>query len=414
MEKKIAVIDMKAFYASVECVERNLNPFTTPLVVCDTSRGSGTIVLSVSPYLKQIGVPSRCRRRELPDIPNMIYATPRMSLYIEKSAEIVSIVLDFVGEDDIHVYSIDELFINLGPYLKMYNSTPRQLTKKIKDEINKRTGLTTTAGIGENMLLAKLALDLDAKNKPPYISEWKKEDVEKKLWKVKPLSKMWGISLNYERRLNSMGIYDVGQLARADKNLLKKEFGVMGEQLHEHANGIDNTDIRKKYTPKNTSLSLGQVLFRDYKVDEAKTIIREMNEDLSMRLRENGQFCQSVGLSIGYSMSVYGGFSHQMTLENPTDDTDEILDVLLKIYDKYIKNLPIRRIYLSYSKLVTSNMEQLSLFEDPISKLEKRNLQKVSDRLKNKYGKDILFKGSSLLEESTAKERHNQIGGHRK
>lgn len=414
MNRKIAVIDMKAFYASIECVERNLNPFTTPLVVCDESRGNGTIVLSVSPYLKQLGVPSRCRKRELPNIPGMIFATPRMSLYVEKSAEIVSIVLDFVGEDDIHVYSIDELFVNLSPYLKMYNATPYQLTKKIKDAIYDRTGLTTTAGIGDNMLMAKVALDTDAKNKPPYISQWRKSDIKNKLWKIKPLSKMWGISANYERRLNNLGIYTVGQLANSNKDLLRSEFGIMGEQLWEHANGIDETDIRKKYVPKDNSLSLGQVLFRDYKVHEARTIIKEMNDDLCMRLRSRGQYTQSVGLSIGYSMAVYGGFSHQMMLENPSDDTEEILDVLLKIYEKYVEPLPIRRVYLTFGKLSTSNIEQLSLFEDAISKEERRNLQKVSDRLKTKYGKDIILRGSSLLEESTAKERHNQIGGHRK
>ena len=321
-ETKIAVIDMKAFYASVECVERDLNPFTTPLVVCDTSRGNGTIVLSVSPYLKQLGVPSRCRKRELPLIDGMIYATPRMSLYLKKSAEIVSIVLDFVGEDDIHVYSIDELFINLGPYLKMYNMTPYKLVKKIKDTIYEKLSLPTTAGIADNMLLAKLALDLDAKSKPPYISQWKKADIKNKLWKVKPLSKMWGISIGYEKRLNNLGIFTVEQLATADKDMLKRELGVMGEQLWEHANGIDNTNIRIKYVPKETSLSLGQVLFRDYKKDETITIIREMNDDLSTRLREQDKLTGVVGLGIGYSMAEDGGFSRQIGLDIPTDDTD--------------------------------------------------------------------------------------------
>ena len=184
-ERKVAVIDMKAFYASVECIERGHNPFTTPLVVCDTSRGNGTIVLSVSPYLKDMGVPSRCRKRELPEIEGMIYAVPRMSLYLKKSAEIVSIVLDYVGEDDIHVYSIDELFIDLTPYLKMYGLTPYMLVKKIKNAIYEKLHLPTTAGIGDNMLMAKLALDLDAKKKPPYISQWRKTDIKNKLWKVK-------------------------------------------------------------------------------------------------------------------------------------------------------------------------------------------------------------------------------------
>ena len=413
-EKKIAVIDMKAFYASVECVERGHNPFTTPLVVCDTSRGNGTIVLSVSPYLKDMGVPSRCRKRDLPKIEGMIYAVPRMSLYLKRSAEIVSIVLDYVGEDDIHVYSIDELFIDLTPYLKMYGLTPYMLVKKIKNAIYDKLRLPTTAGIGDNMLLAKLALDLDAKKKPPYISQWRKNDIKNRLWKVKPLSKMWGISVGYEKKLNNLGIFSVGQLAPADKKMLKKEFGVMGEQLHEHANGIDNTEIRIKYVPKNTSLSLGQVLFRDYKVNEAKTIIREMNDDLSQRLREHEKLTGLVGLMIGYSLDAQGGFMKQASLDIATDDTDILYNDLIKIYNENVMDYPIRRISISFGKLIDPEMEQLSLFEDNEKLDKQRKLQKTIDKVKSIYGKDAIARGSSLLEESTAKERHNQIGGHRK
>lgn len=411
---KIAVIDMKAFYASVECVERGLNPFTTPLVVCDESRGNGTIVLSVTPYLKDLGVPSRCRKRELPNIQGMIYAVPRMSLYLKKSAEIVSIILDYVGEDDIHIYSIDELFINLGPYLKMYEMTPYKLVKKLKDEIYKRMKLPTTAGIGDNMLLAKLALDLDAKKNPPYISTWRKSDVKKKLWPIKPLSKMWGISVGYEKRLNNLGIFTVEQLATADKTMLKKELGIMGEQLWEHANGIDNTNIRNKYVAKDTSLSLGQVLFRDYSKDEIPTIIREMNDDLSMRLREQDKLTGVVGLAIGYSMSNQGGFSRQMGLDIATDDTDILFNALMKIYKEHIEDLPIRRVYLTFGKLSDNKYEQLSLFDDTEKVEKQKKLQKALDKVKSIYGKDAVLRGSSLLEESTAKERHSQIGGHRK
>ena len=363
MDSKIAVIDLKAFYSFVECVERGLNPLTTPLAVCDASRGDGTIVLSVSPYLKEMGVPSRCRKRELPDIPGMIFATPRMELYIKKSAEVVSIVLDYVGEDDIHIYSIDELFINLSPYLKMYKMTPYELVNTIKEKIFEKTRLVSTAGIGDNMLLAKLALDLDGKKNPPYISVWTKEDVPTKLWPITPLSKMWGISTNFERRLNKYGIFTVGQLANADKNFLKKELGVIGEQLWEHANGIDNTNIREKYVPESTSLSLGQVLFRDYNKDEAKLIVKEMCDDLTSRLREKGFKTGCVSVSIGYSMGVYGGFSRQAKLESPTNDTHVILKELNRLYDKYIEDLPIRRVYLSYGMLTDSVYTQLSLLE---------------------------------------------------
>lgn len=413
MEQRIGVIDLKAFYSFVECVERGVDPFITPLVVCDEERGEGTIVLSVSPYLKEMGVPSRCRKRELPKISGMIFATPRMELYIKKSAEVVSIVLNFVGEDDIHIYSIDELFINLTPYLKMYNCNAYQLVRKIQKAIFEKTKLVTTAGIGENMFMAKVALDLDAKKTPPYISQWKKIDIKKKLWPVTPLSKMWGISRGYEKKLNSLGIFNVGQLANADKDFLKAKFGIIGEQLWEHANGIDNTNIREKYNPKDTSFSLGQVLFRDYNMKEARLIVKEMNDDLCMRLRSHNQKASLIGLTIGYSMEVYGGFSHQISLDIPSDDTEVILSYMLKIYDKYIENLPIRRVYLSLGKLSDGDIEQLSLFDDEDAS-KRHNLQKIVDELKTKYGKDIVLRSSALLDESTAKERHRQIGGHKK
>lgn len=414
MEKAIGVIDMKAFYAFVECIDRDLNPFTTPLAVCDPTRGDGTIVLSVSPYLKSRGVPSRCRRRELPNMKGLILAQPRMAFYVQKSAEIVSIVLDFVGEDDIHVYSIDELFINLGPYLKMYDCTPKELVMKIQKAITDKTKLVTTAGVSYNMLMAKVALDTDAKKKPPFIAEWTEKDIKTKLWKIKPLSKMWGISSGYERRLNALGIFSVGDLARADKYLLKKKFGIMGEQLWEHANGIDNTDLRDKYIPEETSLSLGQVLMRDYNVKEAKLILKEMNDDLCSRMRKHHQKTSRLSLMIIYSAGVGGGFAHQASLDYPTDDSELIFKDLERLYDLYVSNQPIRRINISFSKLTDSEYEQLSLFESEVDSYEREMLQAVMDELKDKYGKNIVLRASSLLDESTAIERHNQIGGHHK
>ena len=410
----VAVIDMKAFYSFIECVERNLDPFKTALVVCDKERGDGTIVLSVSPYLKERGVPSRCRKRELPNIDNMIFATPRMGLYVKKSAEVVSIVLDFVAEDDIHVYSIDELFVNLSPYLKYYKTDAKGLTKKIIDAIYSRTKLVATAGIGENMLMAKLALDLDGKKKPPYIAMWTKKDIKEKLWKVTPLSKMWGISINYEKRLNSLGIYTVGELANAPKELLKEKFGVMGEQLHEHANGIDNTNIRDKYIPEEKSFSLGQVLHEDYSKEDAKLLIREMNDDLASRLREHNLKAGAVALGIMFPYENGGGFSHQAKLDYPSDDNDTLLSDLLAIFDKYIKNNKVRRIYISYGRLCKSGFDQVSLFEDTKTYAERKAFQKVSDQIRKKYGKNSLLRGSALLKESTAMERHEQIGGHKK
>ena len=414
MERRVAVIDMKAFYAFVECVERGLNPFTTPLAVCDPTRGEGTVVMSVSPFLKQMGVPSVCRRRELPNVPGMVLAQPRMSLYIKKSAEIINTVLNYVGEDDIHVYSIDEFFVNVGPYLKANNCTAYQFVRKLQKAITDKTGLLTTAGLSYNMFMAKAALDLDGKKKPPYIAQWTKADVKNKLWKVTPLTKIWGISHGYEARLNALGIETVGQLANADKDFLRAKLGIMGEQLWEHANGIDNTDLREKYIPMDTSFSNGQVLMRDYSPEEAKLILKEMNDDLAMRLRAHCKTTRRLGVGVRYTFSEGGGFSRQVTLDYPTDDTDKIYEDLLKIYEKYVGNHKIRGVYITYSQLESNDYEQLNLFEVGHTDTTKRDMTKAIDSLKQKYGKDTILRASSLLEESTAKERHNQIGGHHK
>ena len=414
MSNAIAVIDMKAFYAFIECIERGLNPFTTPLAVCDPNRGDGTIVLSVSPFLKNMGIPSRCRRRELPEIKGLILAQPRMQKYIEKSAEIISIVLDLVGEDDIHVYSIDEFFVNLTPYLKMYNCTPRKLVMKIQKAIFDKTQLMTTAGLSYNMLMAKIALDTDAKKRAPYISEWTQKDIERKLWKITPLHKMWGISNGYEQKLNSMGITTVGELAHTDKEFLKNQFGIMGEQLWEHANGIDNTNIREKYIPEDTSLSIGQVLFKDYTPKQAELILKEMCDDLCLRMRMQNKKTSCVSVSCGFTYTIGGGFSRQCKLDYSTDNNEVLLQDILRLFRKYVGDNLVRRLYISFGDLDDNPGDQLNLFEPIEEQIEKKSLQKVLDTLKIKYGKDIVLRASSLLEESTAKERHQQIGGHHK
>ena len=416
MENIYAVIDVKAFYASFECIERNLDPFTTPLVVTDVARKEATIVLSVSPYLKAMGVPSRCRRADLPkNITNMIYATPQMGKYVKCSAKIVSILLDFIAQDDIHVYSIDESFVNLKPYLKLYKCTPEELCARIQKRIKDETGLTVTCGIGENMFLAKMADDIEAKKAPNYIAIWKKEDVPTKLWPLKPLSKVWGISTGYEKRLNIMGIYSVYDLAHFNKDILIKKLGILGEELYNHANGIDNTDIREKYDPVNKNLSVGQVLLRDYTFKEAKLIIKEMNDDLCSRMRSFNLETQVIHLMVGYSTcSQAVGFSHQIQLLLPTSNNNKIYDALMYLYNSYVNDEPIRRIGISFSKLTKKQDIQLSLFDNYEKDEKESKLFDAMDAIQKKYGKNKLLRTSSLSKESTAKERHNQIGGHRK
>lgn len=416
MEKVIAVIDLKAFYASVECVERNLDPFITPLVVCDTTRGMGTIVLSVTPYLKKKGVPSRCRRRDLPYIPNLIFATPQMSHYIQKSCQITSILLDFVAEEDLHIYSIDECFLNLGPYLKMYNKSPEEIVSEIQKRIYDETKITATAGISYNPFMAKVALDLEGKNKAPkYQATWTEKDIKEKLWKVKPLSELWGISSGYEKRLNRIGVFDVGQLANCDIAILRDNFGVMGDQLHDLANGIDESNIQEKYVSETTSFSTGEALYRDFTYKEVRTLIREHNDNLCARMHKQNLQTSVIGLAIMYSKACETvGFSHQMKLIQPCDNNNDIYSDLMQIYDKYIEDLPIRRIYISFGNLSFRGYQQMSLFEDNDVKENQRNEQLIIEQVQEKFGKTKLSRATALLDESTYIQRSNQIGGHRK
>ncbi len=414
VQRHIAVIDLKAFYSFVECVDRGLDAWKTPLVVADKDRGKNTIVLSVSPYLKARGVPSRLRIRDLPKGYDYIYAVPRMERYIEKSAEVVKIMMEFVSEEDIHVYSIDEAFLDLTSYLDYYHQTPLQLTSLIIKTIRDRTGLQATGGIGDNFFLAKVALDIYAKHEKNGIAIMRQNDIKEKLWPITPLTKIWGIGERTAAKLNSLGIFTVGDLANSNRDFIHQYFGIIGDQLVDHANGIDESDIHEVYVPKTTSLSLGQVLFKDFNKDNAVTIIREMCDDLSHRLRNENKQTEVVSLYIGYSKDTMGGFSRQMSLLQATDDTEELFNALMEIYHNHIENYPIRRIGINFGKLSTSGFKQIDMFGDAKKEKHNHELNKTMDRLKDKYGKNILLRASALTEDSTAIERHNQIGGHRK
>ena len=414
MEKRtIAVIDLKAFYSYVECLDRGLDPWTTPLVVADKERGTNTIVLSVSPYLKKQGIPSRCRIKELPKKFKYVYAVPRMERYLEKSADVVGVLYHFVAEEDVHVYSIDEAFIDLTSYLSYYKKTPLQMVATIINQIKEETGLQATAGIGDNFFLAKVALDIYAKTAKNGIARLHSNEIKEKLWPITPLHKVWSIGTRTEAKLNAMNIFTVKDIATSNPDYLKSKFGVMGEQLWRHANGIDDADIHEKYEPKERSFTLGQVLFRDYQKDEAITIIREMVDTLTSRMRNEDKMCNMVSIYIGYSKQ-QGGFARRATLLSATDDSKVILDAVLEIYHRYIVDKPIRNIGIYYGGLVSASHQQLNLFEDDKKQTNRRNLQKAVDELHNKFGSNSVLRASSLLEESTIKERNEYIGGHRK
>lgn len=410
----IAIIDLKAFYSSVECIDRGLDPNTTPLVVTDLSRGPSTIVLSVTPFLKKLGIPSRLRLYELPK-GNYIYATPRMERYLQINAEVISIILDYVGEDDIHIYSIDELFINLEPYLVLYNQDSVKIIKTILKRIKNNLSLTACAGIGSNMFLAKCALDLEAKKNKSNIAIWTLNDVPSKLHPITPLSKVWGISSRLEKKLNNLGLFKIGDIAHCPKEILIKKLGVIGEELFNHSNGIDKSNIREKYIPKNESLTFEQVLKRNYHKSEIPILLREMCDEITLRLRLQKKFCTTVHLRVSYSHdSICSGFAVQTSLIHGTDDDEIIYEAIISLLKKYISNFPVRKIGISLSGLYYPTSEQLSLFKNLESHSQKRNLQQTIDAIRIKFGKNAILRTDSLTSSSTIKERHLLIGGHKK
>ena len=413
VKRNIMCIDLKSFFASCECVERGLDPFKVPLVVANKKQGNGAITLAVTPALKKKGIPGRVRLYDIPQNIKYEIVPPRMKLYIEKSKQIVSIYLDYVAPEDLHIYSIDECFLDVTDYLKLYKKTDYELAEEILKTVEEKTGLTATCGIGPNLLLAKVAMDTEAKKYKNGIAKWTYDDVEKKLWSITPLSKMWGIGPRMEKKLNILNIYTIGELAHYDKNILKDKFGVMGLELWNHANGIDLSKISDfKVTPKDKSYSHSQVLFKDYDGNNVKLIIAEMVDVICARLRASGKESRVIGFGIGYSKDVDGGFYHSIKLETSTDSPREITNICFLIFDRYYNNLPIRKVSISCGGLTKKSGVQLDLFDSIENKNEEVKVNTAMDEIKSKFGKNSIVKASSLLPDSTAIARNEKIGGH--
>lgn len=415
MEKKrhYLCIDLKCFFASCECIERKLNPFTTPLVVANKSQGNGAITLAVSPYLKEKGIKGRTRLYEIPKNTPYTIVNPRMKLYMEKSRDVVSIYLDFVAYEDLHIYSIDECFLDITDYLHFYNKSDVEIAKDILETIKRKTGLTATCGIGPNMLLAKVSMDIDAKHQKNCIAKWTEHEIKTKLWNISPLSKMWGIGPRMEKKLNNLGLYSIKDLALYDKNKLKDKFGIIGLELWNHANGIDESRISDfQKLKKEKSISHSQVLFKDYYEENAKLIIEEMVEVIAMRLREKKVETSCIGLGIGYSKAIQDGFYHTTKMEVATDNASTIKNTCYLLFDRFYKNLPIRKITIYCGNLSKKIGMQLNLFQEYQESKQIENINKTMDEVKNKFGKNSILKASSLLEDSTIYERNQKIGGH--
>lgn len=481
MQKSYIAIDLKSFYASVECAERGLNPLTTHLVVADPERTEKTICLAVSPALKAYGIPGRARlyevaqkvheinrarerqygkklsgkstdATELKNNPALaldyIVAVPRMAFYISYSTRIYNIYLKYIAEEDMHVYSIDEVFIDATPYLKNYGLTPRELATKIIKNILKETGITATAGIGTNLYLAKVAMDIVAKHTDPdhdgvRIAELGEMSYRKMLWSHRPLTDFWRVGRGYANRLESVGIRTMGDIAlcsEMDEDYLYKMFGVNAELLIDHAWGWEPCEISdiRNYRPKSNSLSSGQVLKEPYPCNKALVVAMEMADDVALRLLKHGLVTDQVVLTVGYdATNVRNGYDGETKpdfygrsvpkhthgtyhLGEYSNSSREIRKAVKELFEKSVDPaLLIRRLsidvgHVKSEKDTSAELRQLSLFDEPTNRDKERRVSEAVLAIKKRYGKNAILTGTNFEDGATGRERNAQIGGHRK
>lgn len=415
-------IDLKSFYASVECAERHLDPMTTNLVVADPERSDKTICLAVSPSMKALGVKNRCRVFEIPKGIDYIMAEPRMQKYIDYAAEIYGIYLSHVSPEDIHVYSVDECFIDVTGYRKPYQKSARELALMFMEEIQQKLGIRATAGIGTNLYLCKIALDITAKHAADFIGELNEESYKRTLWDHKPLTDFWRIGSGIAKRLADRGIYTMRDIAHADEDMLYKLFGVDAELLIDHAWGRESTTIRdiKQFRPKSSGLSSGQVLMRDYKFEEARIVMKEMVEAMCLEMVKKGVMTRSVSFYAGYSNSLDVPFSGgTASLPEESNSDTEWIRAVMEVFDSVMDHdLPVRRLGVSCNNVVKdTGIRQLSFFDTQGSGAEREREKKLMETvlsIKERFGSNAVLKGRDLSEGATARERNEQIGGHKR
>ena len=404
-------IDLKSFYASVECVERGLDPMTTDLVVADPTRTEKTICLAVSPSLKQKGVRNRCRVFEIPKNLKYIMAPPRMQKYIDYAARIYGVYLQYISKDDIFVYSIDEAFLDVTDYLKLYHKTPRELAVFLMDEVTRQVGVRATAGIGTNLYLAKVALDIMAKHAEDFVGELDEKSYQEKLWNHRPITDFWRIGPGIAKRLAGRMMFTMSDIAKADEDTLYRMFGIDAELLIDHAWGREPVTISdiKKYHSSETSYSSGQVLPRAYNYEEMALVVREMTRELCLRLVRNSKLVSSITLSLP------PGLRGTHRFMSPTSSTSEIVAAAQELYEKIARrDFDYHRVYLEFNKVRGEGVtRQLSLFDNATKREDNHKIQTAILNIKDKYGKNAIFRGEDLEEAGRTRERNSQIGGHR-
>ena len=416
MNNKIYLcIDLKSFYASVECVERGLDPFKINLVVADPTRGGGAITLAATPAIKKLGVPSRGRIYEIPKNIEYITAPPRMTLYMQYSATIYSIFLKFISSEDIHVYSIDESFLDITTYISLYNKTPKQLAKMILDEIYDQTGITATVGIGTNLFLAKVALDITAKHAKDCMGYLDEDLFKQLIWHHQPITDIWMIGPGTANRLAMLGIKDLYGVAHYNEKILYKLFGINAEYLIDHAWGKEPTEISdiKAYKPSSNSISNSQILFEDYNYKDAYLIMKEMVESNVLQLTENHLVTNHISLYVGYSKNSIKPSRGSRKITNTTNSYRILLEEFKLLYKKIINpNYPVRQIGISFGNVKDEIYEQFDLFANQEDIEKEKRVQEALVQIRNKYGKNAVLKGMNFYEKATQRKRNGLVGGH--
>ncbi|EAE1273816.1 Y-family DNA polymerase [Listeria monocytogenes] len=413
--RDILCIDVKSFFASVECVKRGLDPLKAKLVVMSNADRAGGLVLAASPMMKKVHrIKTTSRMYEVPTWDKeIIIAPPRMKLYLKVNAMIQAIFLRYVPKEFFFPYSIDEAFLDVTGSHALFGST-QEIAERIQADILRELRLFVTVGIGDNMLLSKLALDNAAKHQADGIANWRYENVQDTIWKINELTDMWGIGHRTAENLKRLGIYSVYALSQSPPPLLKRRLGVIGEQLYYHSHGIDYSKINESYVPVSKSYGKSQILESDYHDPfEVAIVIREMAEEIAMRLRKHHVNTTVIHLGIRYSKySIKSGFRHQLKVE-ATSSTKEIVSHFINLFWKYYENEAVRQVEMNCGGIVKKIGLQLNLFENPIQTVNQEQLDITIDKIRNRYGFKSMMHASSLLTGATGLKRSGMVGGHK-
>ena len=415
-ERTYFCIDMKSFYASAECAERGLNPFETNLVVADPERGKNSLCLAITPKMKAQGIKNRCRTSDIPKGIKYLVAMPRMQLYIDYAAEIYAIYLKYIDKNDIHVYSIDEAFLDVTDYLRMYQTDAFSFAKKLMNEILEKTHIPSTAGIGTNLYLAKVALDITAKHAKDHIGYLDEETYQKTLWNHKPLTDFWQIASGKAGRLARYGITDMYGIAHAPQDLLQRLFGKDWILIYDHAWGREPcliSDI-KEYTPKGHSVSFSQILPKDYDFATAKIVMAEMVENGCYEMMKRHVITQKVGIYVGYSSEMHEPTGGSVKMSVTTNLPSKLQPYVMGLYEKTTaKGYLIRRLGIVFENVCDEGCEGYDLFTDFDQVEREKKREHTVLEIKERFGKNAILTATSYLEGATQKERNTFIGGHK-